>query len=40
MGLIIYMKRESKENIKKATVYFRKIYEEMPQRNESKADTC
>lgn len=33
------MKRDSKENIKKATISSRKIYEEMPQRNESKADT-
>ena len=32
------MKREPTENIKKATVYSRKICEEMPQRNESKAD--
>lgn len=34
------MKRDSKDNIKKATIFSSMIYEEMPYRNESKADAC
>lgn len=34
------MKRDSKENIKEDTISSKTFYEEMPQINESKANTC